>query len=213
MKLSDKYAPKTLADVLGQDRAVERVRRIVGREGFDGAAFMIYGPSGMGKSSIARALANELAASEFDVIELDGEACTVDAVRDARRTMNLTTLSGGFRVWIVNESHAMTPKAVQAWLTCLDPLPKNNVVIFTTTEYSENLYGEFTTPFASRCMMIPLTNQGMAKALAPRLKAIAMAENLDGQPEEAYVKLMARPDVKNNVRAALNMIESGCMME
>lgn len=211
MKLCDKYAPKRLAEIVGQDKAVERVRRIIGREGFDGAAFMVYGPSGMGKTSIARALANELVKSEYDVIELDGEACTVDAVRDARRTMSLTTISGGFRVWIVNESHAMTPKAVQAWLTCLDPLPRNNVVIFTTTEYSEDLYGEFTTPFASRCMMIALTNQGLANAFAERAMTVAKAENLDGQPLPAYVKLVQKH--KNNLRAVLNDIESGCMVE
>ena len=34
--------------------------------------------------------------------------------------MRYSALSGGFRVWIVNEAQAMTARAVQAWLTALD---------------------------------------------------------------------------------------------
>lgn len=50
----------------------------------------------------------------------------------------------------------------------------------------------------------------MADALAPRLLEIARAESLDGQPVEAYKRLMQR--CKNNIRAALCEIESGAML-
>ena len=37
-------------------------------------------------------------------------------------------------------------------------------------------------------------------------------DDVVGQPIEAYIKLMQRPDVKNNLRAALSLVESGAML-
>ena len=65
-------------------------------------------------------------------------------------------------------------------------------------------------PLLSRCVRINLTNQGLAKAAAPMLQRIARAEGLDGQPVEAYSKLMAR--CANSIRAAVQAIENGEML-
>lgn len=211
MTLTEKYRPRDLDSVIGQPKAVERIKRIIGRNGFDRDAFWIVGASGTGKTTIAKIIAGMLANDDIDVIELDGEACTVDAVREAARTMSFLALSGGFRVWIVNEAQAMTPKAVQAWLTTLERMPRKTCVIFTTTADSENLFDEYDGPFRSRCKTIALTNQGLADAFARRAREIAQAEGLDGQPESKYVRLVQ--SCKNNMRMVLNRIESCEMME
>lgn len=210
MKLSDKYRPQTWGEFLGQEKAVVKVRRITERPGFDGDAFWIVGPSGCGKTSMAWIIARQFA-DPLDIIELDGEACAIDAVRKAADAMQYTTLSGRFRVWIVNEAQAMTPKAVQAWLTILDPLPRRTIVIFTTTEDSADLFGQFEGPFRSRCKAIPFTNQGLAQVFAEKARSIAITEGLDGKPEAAYVRLVQK--CKNNLRAVLNEIESGDMLD
>jgi DNA polymerase III delta prime subunit len=105
----------------------------------------------------------------------------------------------------------MTAKAVQAWLTVLDPVPARTIVIFTTTEDSADLFGQFDGPFRSRCKTIAFTNQGLAQVFAERARTIALAENMDGKPEAAYVRLVQRR--KNNMRAVLNDIESGEMLD
>jgi replication-associated recombination protein RarA len=210
MRLADKYRPRIWEELLGQEKAVSKVRRIIDRPGFDGDSFWIVGPSASGKTSMAWIIARQLA-DPLDIIELDGEACTVDAVRKAADTMHYSTLSGRFRVWIVNESQAMTAKAVQAWLTVLDPVPARTIVIFTTTEDSADLFGQFDGPFRSRCKTIAFTNQGLAQVFAERARAIALAENMDGKPEAAYVRLVQR--CKNNMRMVLNEIEAGEMLD
>lgn len=210
MTLYERYRPETWGDFIGQDKAIERVRRIIDRPGFNGDSFWIVGPSGTGKTSLAWIIARQFA-DPLDIIELDGEACTIDAVRKAADTMHYSTLSGRFRVWIVNESQAMTNRAVQAWLTVLDKLPSRVLVIFTTTEDSADLFGQFDGPFRSRCKTIAFTNQGLAPVFAKRAREIADAEGLNGKPESAYLRLVQQ--CRNNMRAVLQEIDAGTMLD
>jgi len=57
---------------------------------------------------------------------------------------------------------------------------------------------------------ISLTNQGLAPLFASRAKEIAVAEGLDGQSDEEYLKLSRK--CSNNMRMMLQEIDSGAMM-
>src|SRR5687768_8983652 len=111
--LADRYRPKTLAEIIGHEKTIERLRALIGRPGFSGGAFWIDGPSGTGKTTLAHCLAAEVGASSWDTEELDGDKCDVGAVRDLERDiLKAGGLFGGsgWRVWIVNEAHAMTTR-------------------------------------------------------------------------------------------------------
>lgn len=213
MTLEQKHRPRSWDQYVGQPKAVAKVRRIIERPGFDRGAFWIEASgannSGVGKTTLAWLIARQLA-DDFFITELSGSKVDKRAVEDIESSAHLRAWgSKPFKVWIVNEAHAISQGAVDAFLTFLDPLPAHCVVIFTTTRcVDEGLFGDHDSgPFASRCHQITLTNQGLAEAFAARAREIALAEGLDGQSLETYVKrVKAR---KNNMRAVLMDIEAG----
>jgi len=210
MQLYEKYRPKTLNEFIGQDKIKKQVIQITSRPDWDRDAFWIQGPSGTGKTSLAWIIANQVA-HDFDITELDGDKCNVEAVRDLERNFSISSMFGGWKVVIINEAHAMSTKAIQAWLTLLERLPKKRLVIFTTTEpLQEDLFGSFSGPFASRCKVLSFTNQGLAQDMAQRAQQIAQAEHLDGQPLPKYLRLVQ--DCRNNLRAVLQKIDAGEML-
>lgn len=210
-RLFEKYRPRGLDEILGQPKALATIRRIIDRPDFDGGAFWLVGGSGLGKTSTARAIAERFA-DGLGIDELDGQACTIDEVRRIDREMSMGPMAvSPWRVYVVNEAQAMTDRAVQAWLTTLEKMPRRRIVIFTTTSESADLFGEFDGPFRSRCLTIAFTNQGVADAFAERAKAIAEAENLNGKPIAAYKRLVQ--ECRNNMRDVLQRIEAGAMLD
>jgi len=218
MQLYREFRPRCWADYVGQPKAVKMVRAILERPGFDRGAFWIEAAgannSGVGKTTLAWLIAEQLA-DPFFVDEVDGARVTKSYVDKMMSAAWLTTSCADkpFRVWIINEAHAITAGAVDLFLTWLEDLPKHTAVIFTTTRRVDaDLFGDHDSgPFASRCFKIVLTNQGLARPFAERAKSVAEQAGLDGQPIEAYVKLLQ--SCKNNLRAALQQIEAGAMLE
>lgn len=212
--LYEKYRPRSFADFLGNADVVANVRRVIEAEGFTGAAFWIDGPSGTGKSTLAELIVSAVGAADIETERLDGSKCTGPAVERLAKALRCRPMFGRFHAVIVNEAHAMTAAAVQAWLTWLEDLQREArpvVVIFTTTEGRKaDLFGTFDSPFKSRCLLCSLSSYGLNKTFAAAAKRIAEAEGLDGQPIARYERRAA--ECQNNMRALLSAIEAGEML-
>jgi replication factor C large subunit len=78
MTWTEKYRPKSFGEIKGQDEAISKIKDFInnfsgagGRGSFAGAkknALILYGPPGIGKTTIAHATANEL---NFEIFELN----------------------------------------------------------------------------------------------------------------------------------------------
>src|SRR2546423_1556303 len=109
MQLYEKHRPRTLNDVAGHQDVVASLKAVTSRPDWDRDVFWIQGDSGLGKTTLAQILANRVCSDSFDVEEIDGVNCTVDAVRELQDRFSLCSRGdSGWRAAIINEAHAMT---------------------------------------------------------------------------------------------------------
>jgi DNA polymerase III gamma/tau subunit len=210
--LFEKYRPKNFEQVLGQDKAIKKVKLLLNRS-WGGRAWWICGASGTGKTTIARIIARE-GADEFYITEYDSaDAMTVSEIDRLEQNMSYLAPGKGGRAYIINEAHGLRKRIIRRLLGLLERIPNHICIVFTTTKTGESsLFDEQIDahPLLSRCAKIELTNQGLAKVFAEHCRAIATRENLNGKPLQSYIKLAQ--NCKNNCREVLMAVETGDML-
>lgn len=211
--LFEKYRPTSFAEVLGQNKAIEKVRLFLDR-GWGGRAWWICGASGTGKTTIARIIAR-CGSDDFYITEYDSaDAMSVSEIDRMEQDMSYLAPGKGGRAYIINEAHGLRKPIIRRLLGLLERIPRHVCIVFTTTKMGETSLFEDQIdahPLLSRCAKIELTNQGLAKVFAEHCQTIAMKENLNGKPIQSYIKLAQ--ECKNNCRQMLMAIEAGEMLD
>ncbi len=212
MRLYEKCRPRTLSDVIGQDKAVKTISRFF-QSSVGGRCFWISGISGSGKTTLARIIADSIA-DDLYVEEFDcADQITVSALDKIESDMQYRAFGKGGKCFIINEAHGLRKASIRRLLGLLERLPDYVCFVFTTTRQGQEALFEDSidaSPLLSRCINIELTNQGLSRAFGEHCWRVATTENLNGKPVESYVRLAAK--CKNNCRAMLQEIEAGKML-
>jgi replication-associated recombination protein RarA len=212
-QLHERWRPATFAEVIGQPKVIKRIQRIQDTSGLGGRAYYIAGPSGGGKTTIARLIAADIA-DPMNIDEIDATGLSAAALQDIERSMRCYGMGAKTgRAVILNECHGLNKAAVRQLLTTFERIPGHTVWILTTTiEGEECLFdGIDANPLLSRCIDLPMARRGVCESMAKRALEIARAENLDGRPLPAYIELVKQ--CRNNFRKVLTEIECGRMLE
>lgn len=137
LPLHQKYRPTELSSVVGQSAAVNAIGKILKRG--DVKTFLLSGPSGTGKTTLARIIAAQLGCASKDVIEVDAATNSgVDATRALQDAAQFVPFGKSKRRGIiVDEAHALSKQAWQSLLKSIEEPPEFMLWFFCTTEMSK----------------------------------------------------------------------------
>ncbi len=203
--IARKWRPQSFDDVVGQEHVVRTLRNSIQRNRV-GHAYLLIGPRGTGKTSIARIFAKALnctggpsadfslddpavraisEGSHLDVIEIDGASNNgVEQVRELRDTVQYAPAQGKFKIFIIDEVHMLSTQAFNALLKTLEEPPAHVKFIFATTDVQKLL-----PTILSRCQRFDL-KPIPAAAIVERLRKIAREEKIE--VEDAALASIAR---------------------
>ena len=136
-----KYRSKSLDEIVGQKHVTEVLSAAVS-SGRINHAYLLTGPRGVGKTSIARILAHDINKLEYsdetthlDIIEIDAASNRrIDDIRDLREKVHITPTSAHYKVYIIDEVHMLTGESFNALLKTLEEPPEHVIFILATTE-------------------------------------------------------------------------------
>lgn len=140
----EKYRPKTVSDIVLPQSLKQTFQKIVASKELPNMLFT--GTAGLGKTTVARALCNEL---DCDYILINGsEEGNIDTLRTKiKQFASSVSLQGGYKVVILDEADYLNPQSTQPALRgFIEEFSKNCRFILTC-----NFKNRIIEPLHSRC--------------------------------------------------------------
>ena len=135
MSLYIKHRPSSLEEIKGNGETISALSSMLDNLETCPHSFLITGPTGCGKTTIGRIIANKLGCDPLDFKEIDSaDFRGIDMVRDMRKNSQFMPVHGDCRVWLLDEVHKMTGDAQSALLKILEDTPSHVYFILCTTD-------------------------------------------------------------------------------
>lgn len=132
--LAIKYRPKTWEDVTEQDSTLIILKQQLETNQIKNC-YLFTGPAGCGKTTCARIFANEINKGQGSPIEMDAASNSgVDDVRNISQQAKLKALDSEYKIFIIDECHAISNTGWQAFLKLIEEPPAKSIFIFCTTD-------------------------------------------------------------------------------
>ncbi len=134
MSLANDYRPRTFDDVVEQDVVVNILRNTCSKPELSHRNFLLIGPAGCGKTTLARIIDRALNGADSDPIELDAASHNgIDDIREIIEQAKQYPVYGNYKCFIIDEIHALSAQAWSALLLTIEESPARSVFIMCTT--------------------------------------------------------------------------------
>ena len=200
----EKYRPRRLDEIVGQEAIVERLQSYVERD--DLPHMLFAGQAGIGKTTAAQAVARELYGEDWaeHFLELNAsDERGIDVVRDRIKSFARTSFGGAtYRLIFLDEADALTSDAQSALRRTMEQF-SNNVRFILSCNYSSQIID----PIQSRCAVFrfaPLADE----AVETQLRRIAEAEDIE-LTEDGIEALVYAAD--GDMRRAINGLQAAAV--
>ena len=221
-----KYRPQILSEIIGQQHIVDTLTNAIALHKI-APAYLFAGPKGTGKTSTARILAKSLncqstqkpttqpcgecnsckgitASSSLDVTELDAASNSgVETIRELISTTQFAPVEGKFKVFIIDECHALSNQSWQALLKTIENPPRHVVFVFCTTEVNK-----VPETIVSRCQKFDFRRVKLDEVIN-YLTIVAKSENINISP--VAIKAIAKAS-KGHLRDSLKLLDQASLL-
>ena len=212
----EKYRPKTIDECILPDDTKQVFKGFLEQEEIPN--LLLSGSAGVGKTTIAKALCEELGADSY-VINGSDEGRFLDTVRNQAKTFASTvslTSESRHKVIIVDEADNTTPDVQLLLRASIEEFQKNCRFIFTC-----NYKNKIITPLHSRCSVIDFNikkdKQKLAAAFFNRVCEILKKESVKYE-EKVVAEVVTKyfPDFRRTLNelqrySATGVIDSGIL--
>lgn len=189
-----KYRPTKFEEVVGQEHVTTTLKNAI-KNNKVAQSLLFCGPRGVGKTTCARILANEIneftienpieSSNSLNIYELDAASNnSVDDIRNLIDQVRYAPQSGKYKVYIIDEVHMLSNAAFNAFLKTLEEPPSYAIFILATTEKNKVI-----PTILSRCQIYDF-NRIEINDIKNKLIEILTTENIDF--EESALHLISK---------------------